>query len=108
MWDRDSEPDAYHSAQLVTIDLDTGEHRFHRPHALCNLSDTHMKFQEGRLKQWRSPGIGRGGRPSLDGSILTRCEKLPRASMSCLPGLFLASPSAAPSSQGARSFRGLP
>lgn len=58
--------------QLVTIDLDTGEHRFHRPHALCNLNDTHMKFQEGRLKQWRMPGIGRNGRPSLDGSILTR------------------------------------
>ena len=51
MWDRDGEPNAYHAAQLVTIDLDSGEQRFHRPHALCGLDDMFMKLNVGRSLQ---------------------------------------------------------
>ena len=66
MWDRDGDPDAYHAAQLVTIDLDTGEHRFARPHALCGIGDAHMKFGSNRNMQWRAPGLGPGaGRGSI-------------------------------------------
>lgn len=56
MWDRDGEPNAYHAAQLVTMDLETGEHRFHRPHQLCGVGDAFMKFSVGRMQQWRAPG----------------------------------------------------
>ena len=42
-------------AQLVTVDLQTGEHRFHRPHALCGLGDPYMKFHATRHDQWRDP-----------------------------------------------------
>ena len=34
---------ADHGAQLVTIDLQTGAHRFDRPHALCGIGDMYMK-----------------------------------------------------------------
>ena len=55
MWDRDGEPNAYHAAQLVTLDLETGEHRFHRPHAMCGLSDAFMKLSVRGLEQTPAP-----------------------------------------------------
>ena len=61
MWDRGDEPNAYHAAQLVTIDLITGAQRFHRPHTLCSLTDAFSKFRSDRNAQFREPGAGRGG-----------------------------------------------
>ena len=61
MWDRGDEPNAYHAAQLVTMDLVTGAHRFHRPHSLCGLGDTFSKFRSDRSAQFRKRGDGRGG-----------------------------------------------
>ena len=68
LWDRDGDPNAYHAAQLVTLDLQTGEHRFDRPHALCGLPDTFMKFHNGRMAQFRSPDRvgGRSGNLGAD------------------------------------------
>ena len=54
--DSDAAKSGYHGAQLVTIDLDTGEQRFHLPHRLCGLTDTFSTFNVGRLRQWRFPG----------------------------------------------------
>ena len=61
LWDRGDEANAYHAAQLVTIDLNTGVHRFDRPHVLCGLTDTFSKFRADRNAQFRRPGEGRGG-----------------------------------------------
>ena len=55
IWDRDGEPNAYHAAQLITVDLATGEHQFHRPHSLCGLTDLFMKFHPTRMAQFRKP-----------------------------------------------------
>ena len=60
VWDRDNETFAYHGAQLVTVDLTTGEHRFTMPHVSCGLGDKYQVFNPGRLNQWRNPGSGGG------------------------------------------------
>ena len=59
VWDRDNETFAYHGAQLVTVDLTTGEHRFTMPHVTCGLGDKYQVFNR-RLNQWRNPGSGGG------------------------------------------------
>ena len=61
MWDRDGEQNAYHAAQLVTVDLHTGEQRFHLPHRMCQLSDAFMKLHTGRLEQFRKPTLLKPG-----------------------------------------------
>ncbi len=61
VWDQDNMTRGYHAAQLFTVDLATGEHRFHLPHReLCGLSDSHSVFSSGRMHQWRVPGSGGG------------------------------------------------
>ena len=56
VWDKDGHENGYHSAQLFTVDLATGEHRFSLPHRLCGLSDRYSNFNGGKLRQWRDPG----------------------------------------------------
>ena len=55
VWDKDGHADGYHAAQLVTMDLATGEHRFHLPSELCAVGSSHANFNAGRAKQWTSP-----------------------------------------------------
>lgn len=39
--------------QLVTVDLDTGEHRFQLPHLeLCGVESQYSNFNAGRARQW--------------------------------------------------------
>eukprot|EP00966_Prymnesium_polylepis_P013902 320580-Prymnesium_polylepis.1 len=72
VWDQDNMTRAYHGAQLFTVDLVTGEHRFHMPHnELCGLSDTYQVFSPGRMRQWHEPV--RESRPSR------RCRDAGRA-----------------------------
>ncbi|KAL1525938.1 hypothetical protein AB1Y20_020764 [Prymnesium parvum] len=64
IWDQDNLTRSYHGAQLFTVDLATGEHRFHMPHKeLCGLSDSFSVFSPGRMRQWREPGTGGGSEP---------------------------------------------
>ena len=56
LWDLDGHAHAYHAAQLFTIDLTTGEHRFELPHSLCGVEATHSNFNAGRHRQWWNPG----------------------------------------------------
>ena len=64
----DGASSGFHAAQLVTIDLHTGEHRFALPHRLCGVTDAFSTFAAGRFAQWRSPPpesiIGSGWRSS--------------------------------------------
>ncbi|KAL1519194.1 hypothetical protein AB1Y20_003454 [Prymnesium parvum] len=53
--DSDAANSGYHAAQLVTVDLATGRHRFHLPHRMCGLGDAYSTFHLGRYKQWRVP-----------------------------------------------------
>ena len=55
VWDRDGHEDGYHGGQLVTVDLNTGEHRFSLPSELCRIGSTHTNFNAGRAKQWTTP-----------------------------------------------------
>ena len=56
VWDQDGHANGYHAAQLFTIDLTTGAHRFHLPHTeLCGLGSTHSNFNAGRARQWWQP-----------------------------------------------------
>ena len=56
IWDQDNMTRAYHGAQLFTVDLATGEHRFSMPHKeLCGLTDTYSVFNPGRMRQWHEP-----------------------------------------------------
>jgi hypothetical protein len=55
IWDRDGHADGYHGGQLITIDLNSGEHRFDLPSELCGSGTTHTNFNAGRAKQWTSP-----------------------------------------------------
>ncbi len=68
IWDQDQPEVGYHAAQLFTIDLQTGEHRFHVPHRddICGVGDTYSTFNMGRMEQWRNPKlrIDRGFRSS--------------------------------------------
>ncbi|KAL3892548.1 MAG: hypothetical protein SGPRY_015026, partial [Prymnesium sp.] len=63
IWDVASKSDAdaassgFHAAQLITIDLSTGKHRFSLPHRLCGLGDVYSTFNLNRYRQWRSPPI---------------------------------------------------
>ena len=42
IWDQDNMTRGYHAAQMFTVDLVTGEHRFQMPHSsVCNLGDSH-------------------------------------------------------------------
>lgn len=61
VWDQDNSTYGYHAAQLITVDLATGDHRFEMPHvSLCGVSANHAVFNSGRMRQWRSPGAGTG------------------------------------------------
>ena len=56
LWDLDGHAHGYHAAQLFTIDLRTGRHRFHLPHSeLCGVDTTHSNFNVGRHRQWFAP-----------------------------------------------------
>lgn len=87
---------ADHAAQLLTIDLATGEHRFHLPRSLCNISERYSNFNAGRLKQWRAPSVelrsswasskwaGRDWRPLVSMRLEWLSEPLPNSSCSRL------------------------
>jgi len=61
IWDQDNATYGYHAAQLFTIDLATGEHRFSKPHREhCGVDESHASFNTGRLNQWLYPGMGGG------------------------------------------------
>lgn len=56
IWDQDNLTRSYHGAQLFTVDLTTGDHRFHMPHKeLCGLTDSFSVFNPGRMRQLREP-----------------------------------------------------
>ena len=56
LWDLDGHEHGYHAAQLLTIDLATGAHRFHLPHSeLCGVERAYANFNAGRARQWWSP-----------------------------------------------------
>ena len=58
---QDNSTFGYHSAQLFTVDLATGDHKFTLPHKeLCGVSRAHAAFNLGRMRQWRNPGTGAG------------------------------------------------
>ena len=66
IWDQDNATYGYHAAQLFTIDLATGEHRFSKPHREhCGVDESHASFNAGRLNQWLYPGSGEGGTTEL-------------------------------------------
>ena len=62
LWDRDGHENGYHAAQLITIDLATGAHRFHLPHVeLCGVDTPYANFNAGRSRQWFSPSANQLG-----------------------------------------------
>jgi len=83
LWDLDGHAHGYHAAQLFTVDLHTGAHRFHLPHSeLCGVGTTHANFNAGRARQWTQPsteltGIATGTRTrGFAGDIATQGHEL--------------------------------
>lgn len=76
IWDQDNATYGYHAAQLFTIDLTTGEHRFSKPHReYCGVDASHASFNAGRLNQWLYPGQGGGSEELRKGWRTTKWFK---------------------------------
>jgi len=60
IWDNNNHTMGYHAAQLITVDLETGDHRLTLPHEQCGVTESYSIFNPGRNGQWRFPGLGGG------------------------------------------------
>ena len=101
----DGASSGFHAAQLVTVDLATGEHRFALPHRICGVDDAFSTFNAGRYSQWQAPARDSEIGASWRGSKWFAREWKPLVSfeLALPPGGKSAS-----SAGGARPFGGRP